>query len=203
VIGEGVGGPEIAAELAEAGSEATRTGKPARRFKDFTGPRSTVGAGPAASSPRPNGSPASLQRVDEESGRGTIATRPKPITIGLTTRKIDLGRVLSHDNPTADTGRNGSCCDRLHHLPARYRRCRQKTVNRKLASPILTKRPDDQRPCRHHPLDQFRPNRRPARIAEIPKFPDRTQNGISLQEMPPRFNILQFGQMNCVNAVGS
>jgi hypothetical protein len=75
-------------------------------------------------------------------------------------------------------------------------------VNRKLASSILTKRPDDQRPRRHHPLDQFRPNRRPARIAEIPKFPDRTQNGISLQEMPHRFKLLQFGQMNCVNAVG-
>src|SRR5882757_9236977 len=34
------------------------------------------------------------QRVDEESGRSTITTRPKPITIGLAARKIDLGRVL-------------------------------------------------------------------------------------------------------------
>jgi hypothetical protein len=63
-------------------------------------------------------------------------------------------------------------------------------VNRKLASPILTKRPDDQRPRRHHPLDQFRPNRRPARIAEIPKLSDHTHTDISLREMPHRFNLL-------------
>jgi len=72
----------IESELAAANSAAEASGKPARRFKEFRGRRSTAGRASAASSPRRNGRTAkptrassSLRSVVNRSTRGVFTKR--------------------------------------------------------------------------------------------------------------------------------
>jgi hypothetical protein len=93
-------------------------------------------------------------RMDEEAGCLTVASRPKAAPLPVATGKIDLGSVLHRQNPAARTLRRRPPRQGLDDPLDRDVGRRQKPMHRLLSSPGLPKLAQHQRPRRRHPLDQ-------------------------------------------------